>query len=56
METTLTALKDAGVREQVKVMIGRADHPELCTPDRRRRLLPDASRAVAVAKSLISTD
>ena len=57
METTLTALKDAGVREQVKVMIGGAP----ITQDYAHRIgadgfSPDASRAVAVAKSLISTD
>jgi 5-methyltetrahydrofolate--homocysteine methyltransferase len=57
METTLTALKVAGVREQVKVMIGGAP----ITQDYANQIgadgfSPDASRAVAVAKSLISTD
>jgi 5-methyltetrahydrofolate--homocysteine methyltransferase len=57
METTLKALKEAGVREQVKVMIGGApitqDYASQIGAD---GFSPDASRAVAVAKSLISAN
>jgi 5-methyltetrahydrofolate--homocysteine methyltransferase len=57
METTLKALKDAGVRDQVKVMIGGApitqDYANTIGAD---GFSPDASRAVAVAKSLISAN
>jgi len=57
METTLTALKDAGVREQVKVMIGGAPITQSYAHQiGADGFSPDASRAVAVAKSLISTD
>ena len=57
METTLTALKDAGVREQVKVMIGGAPITQgYAHQIGADGFSPDASRAVAVAKSLISTD
>ncbi|HLO31222.1 MAG TPA: corrinoid protein [Anaerolineales bacterium] len=57
MITTLTALREAGVREQVKVIIGGAP----ITEDYARQIgadgfSPDASRAVALAKSLISAN
>ncbi len=53
MKVTLDALKEAGVREQVKVMIGGAP----ITEDYARQIgadgyAPDASRAVTLAKSL----
>jgi 5-methyltetrahydrofolate--homocysteine methyltransferase len=55
MIATLNALKEAGVREQVKVMIGGAP----VTEDYARQIgadgfAPDASRAVSLAKSLVS--
>jgi len=57
MQTTLKTLQDAGVREQVKVLIGGAP----ITSDYARQIgadgfSPDASRAVAAAKSLISAN
>jgi 5-methyltetrahydrofolate--homocysteine methyltransferase len=55
MKATITALEDAGLREQVKVMIGGAP----VTDSFARQIgadgyAPDASRAVAVAKTLIA--
>jgi len=55
MTVTVNALKEAGVREQVKVMIGGAP----VTEDYARQIgadgfAADASRAVVVAKSLVS--
>ena len=54
MTTTINALKAAGVREQVKVMVGGAP----VTEDYAQKIgadgfAADASRAVAVAKSLV---
>ena len=54
MKTVVTALKEAGIREQVKVMIGGAP----VTEDYAKEIeadgyAPDASRAVALAKSLV---
>jgi len=53
MQATLDALKEAGVREHVKVMIGGAP----ITENYARQIgadgyAPDASRAVTLAKSL----
>jgi 5-methyltetrahydrofolate--homocysteine methyltransferase len=54
MKNTIDALKAAGVREQIKVMIGGAPvtqgYAEQIGAD---GYAPDASRAVAVAKSLL---
>jgi 5-methyltetrahydrofolate--homocysteine methyltransferase len=54
MKATMDALKGAGVREQIKVMIGGAP----ITEDFSRQIgadgyAPDASRAVTLAKSLL---
>ncbi len=54
MKATIDALKRAGVREQIKVMIGGAP----ITEDFSRQIgadgyAPDASRAVTLAKSLL---
>jgi 5-methyltetrahydrofolate--homocysteine methyltransferase len=54
MKATIEALKEAGVRERVKVMIGGAP----ITEDYARQIgadgsAPDASRAVAMAKSFL---
>jgi len=54
MKATIEALKDAGVRDQVKVMIGGAPvtepYAESIGAD---GYSPDASRAVSMAKSLV---
>ncbi|GAP08417.1 MAG TPA: cobalamin-binding protein [Anaerolinea thermolimosa] len=55
MKSTIAALEEAGVREKVKVMIGGAPVTEAYA----RQIgadgyAPDASRAVALAKSLLS--
>jgi len=55
MKDTIDALKEAGVREQIKVMIGGAP----ITEDYSRQIgadgsAPDASRAVALAKSFLN--
>ena len=54
MQTTIQALQEAGVREQVKVLIGGApitdSYAEKIGAD---GYAPDASRAVKVAKSLV---
>lgn len=55
MKVTIDALKEAGVREHIKVMIGGAP----ITEDYSRQIgadgsAPDASRAVALAKSLLT--
>jgi 5-methyltetrahydrofolate--homocysteine methyltransferase len=54
MKATIEALKEAGVREKIKVMVGGAP----ITEDYSRMIgadgsAPDASRAVALAKSLL---
>jgi 5-methyltetrahydrofolate--homocysteine methyltransferase len=55
METTLKTLKEDGVRDQVKVMIGGAPITQSYANEiGADGFSPDASRAVAVAKSLIS--
>lgn len=54
MKTTLEALKEAGIRDQVKVMIGGAPVTENYSNHiGADGYAPDASRAVAVAKSLL---
>ncbi len=54
MKTTLEALKEAGIRDQVKVMIGGAPVTENYTNHiGADGYAPDASRAVTVAKSLL---
>jgi 5-methyltetrahydrofolate--homocysteine methyltransferase len=55
MQTTIEALKTAGLRGQAKVIIGGAP----VTDSYARQIgadgyAPDASRAVALAKSLLS--
>ena len=55
MQATIEALEDLGVRQSVRVMVGGAP----LTDDFARKIgadgyAPDASRAVAVAKSLLS--
>ncbi|MCJ7583368.1 MAG: cobalamin-dependent protein, partial [Anaerolineales bacterium] len=55
MKATIDALKEAGVREHIKVMIGGAP----ITEDYARHIgadgtAPDASRAVALAKSFLT--
>jgi len=55
MKATIDALKEAGVREHIKVMIGGAP----ITEDYARQIgadgtAPDASRAVALAKSFLT--
>lgn len=55
MEQTIRALKDAGVRDQVKVIVGGAP----VTAEYARQIgadgyAPDASQAVTVAKTLLS--
>jgi 5-methyltetrahydrofolate--homocysteine methyltransferase len=54
MISTIAALEQAGLRKQVKVMIGGAP----ITEDYARRIgadgyAPDASRAVSLARSLL---
>ena len=56
MSSTIKALQEAGVREQVKVMIGGA--PVTDTFARQVRAdgySPDASSAVRLAKTLVGT-
>lgn len=54
MKTTIEALKSAGIRDQVKVMIGGAPVTEAYAHDiGADGYAPDASRAVALAKSLV---
>ncbi len=54
MKMVLTALKEAGVREQVKVMIGGAPVTESFAKEiGADGYAPDASRAVTLAKSLM---
>jgi 5-methyltetrahydrofolate--homocysteine methyltransferase len=55
MKSTITALEDAGLRQQVKVMVGGAP----VTDSFAKQIgadgyAPDASRAVAVAKALVA--
>ena len=55
MVATVTALKNAGVRESVKVMIGGAPVTEAYAKEiGADGFAPDASRAVAAAKKLIA--
>jgi 5-methyltetrahydrofolate--homocysteine methyltransferase len=55
MKTTLQALKDAGLRDSVKVMVGGAPlTPQYAQEIGADGYAPDASRAVALAKSLIA--
>jgi 5-methyltetrahydrofolate--homocysteine methyltransferase len=52
----LAALKEAGVREQVKVMIGGAPVTESFAKEiGADGYAPDASRAVTLAKSLMGS-
>ena len=54
MRTTLEALKAAGVRDQVKVMVGGAPVTESWAREiGADGYAPDASRAVALARSLV---
>jgi 5-methyltetrahydrofolate--homocysteine methyltransferase len=54
MKTTIEALKAAGVRDQVKVIIGGAPVTEAYARDiGADGFAPDASRAVALTKSLV---
>ena len=54
MRTTLEALKAAGLRDQVKVMVGGAPVTEGWARDiGADGYAPDASRAVALARSLV---
>jgi 5-methyltetrahydrofolate--homocysteine methyltransferase len=54
MKLVLAALKEAGVREQVKVMIGGAPVTESFAKEiGADGYAPDASRAVTLAKSLM---
>lgn len=55
MKTTIEALKSAGLRDQVKVMIGGAPiTQEYASAIGADGFSPDASRAVATAKELLS--
>ncbi len=55
MNTTINALKEAGVRDQIKVMIGGAPVTEAYSHQiGADGCAPDASRAVALAKSLLA--
>jgi 5-methyltetrahydrofolate--homocysteine methyltransferase len=55
MNTTISALKEAGVRDQIKIMIGGAPVTEAYSHQiGADGYAPDASRAVALAKSLLS--
>lgn len=57
MQTTIEKLKEAGLRDQVKVMVGGApvtqQYADHIGAD---GYAPDASKAVALAKSLLSVD
>jgi 5-methyltetrahydrofolate--homocysteine methyltransferase len=54
MKLIMAALKEAGVREQVKVMIGGAPVTESFAKEiGADGYAPDASRAVTLAKSLM---
>lgn len=54
MATTIKALEDAGVRDQVKVIIGGAPVTDAyATQIGADGFSPDASRAVTLAKSLL---
>jgi len=54
MKTTIQALKDAGLRDKVKVMVGGAPlTPQYAQEIGADGYAPDASRAVALAKSLM---
>jgi 5-methyltetrahydrofolate--homocysteine methyltransferase len=55
MKATIQALKDAGLREQVKVMVGGAPLTSKYAEDiGADGYAPDASRAVALAKTLVA--
>ncbi|HEX2980377.1 MAG TPA: corrinoid protein [Anaerolineaceae bacterium] len=55
MKATIEALKQAGLREQVKVMVGGAPlTPHYASEIGADGYSPDASQAVAVAKSLVN--
>jgi 5-methyltetrahydrofolate--homocysteine methyltransferase len=55
MKATIEALKTAGVREQVKVMVGGAPVTETyATQIGADGYAPDASRAVSLAKTLVA--
>jgi 5-methyltetrahydrofolate--homocysteine methyltransferase len=54
MKSVIEALEDVGVRQQVKVMVGGAPVTEAFAKDiGADGYAPDASRAVALAKSLV---
>jgi len=55
MKTTIEAIKAAGLRERVKIMIGGAPiTPEYAAQIGADGFSPDASRAVATAKALLA--
>ena len=55
MKTTIEALEAAGVRDQVKVMVGGAPLSDQYAKEiRADGYAPDANKAVALAKSLVS--
>jgi len=55
MKVTVDALKEAGVRDKVKVMIGGAPVTDAYAREiGADGYAPDASRAVALAKSLVA--
>ncbi len=54
MRTTIDALKAAGVRDQVKIIVGGAPVTEAFAHDiGADGFAPDASRAVKLTKSLV---
>ncbi|MCX6026806.1 MAG: hypothetical protein NTY23_11205 [Chloroflexi bacterium] len=54
MESVIEALEDVGVRKQVKVLIGGAPVTEAFAKEiGADGYAPDASRAVALAKSMV---
>jgi 5-methyltetrahydrofolate--homocysteine methyltransferase len=55
MKTTIEALEAAGVRDQVKVMVGGAPLSDQYAREiHADGYAPDANKAVALAKSLVS--
>jgi 5-methyltetrahydrofolate--homocysteine methyltransferase len=56
MQTTIQALEQAGVRQQVKVIVGGAPVTEAFARQvGADGYAPDASRAVSLARTLIET-
>jgi 5-methyltetrahydrofolate--homocysteine methyltransferase len=55
MKITIDALKEAGIRDQVRVMVGGAPLTDQYAKEiGADGYAPDASRAAALAKSLVS--